>query len=112
IFPPGAAIGLSPAAGDGPPGRAAARVGGGMFFGFSLLIFCSSCALSGTPFQPRSIFGCVTFAFTAGGATLGGALANLGGAATRSLFPCTLVSAPDLAALDKSVAVCRSIARR
>src|SRR5437588_6962740 len=37
--------GLAPTAGDGPPGaRAAAAVGGGTFFGFSVLIFCFSCA--------------------------------------------------------------------
>src|SRR5207244_10776330 len=42
--PPGDA-GLAPTAGDGPPGwRAAAAVGGGTFFGFSVLIFCFSCA--------------------------------------------------------------------
>jgi hypothetical protein len=87
-------------------------VGGGIFFGFSVLIFCSTSALLETPFQPCSIFGCPTLAFTAGGATLGGALANLAGAATTSLLPCTLVSAPDLAAADKSVAVCRSILSR
>lgn len=98
--------GLPPTA-AAPPGRAAARVGGGIFFGFSVLIFCSSCALSGTPFQPCSIFGCATLVFTAGGATLGGALASLGGAATMSLLPCTLVSAPDLAAADKSAVVSR-----
>ena len=83
-----------------------------MFFGFSFLIFCSSSALLETPFQPRSIFGCATLAFTAGGATLGGALASFAGAATMSLSPCTLVSAPDLAAPDKSAAVCRSIVSR
>lgn len=110
-WPPPTA-GLAPTAGDSPPGRAAARVGGGIFFGFSLLIFCSNLALSGTPFQPCSIFGCATLAFTAGGAALGGALASLGGAATTSLFPCTLVSAPDLAAADKSAAVSRSIVSR
>ena len=104
IFSPGAAIGLSPTAGDGPPGRAAARVGGGTFFGFSVLIFCSSSALLETPFQPRSIFGCATFAFTAGGLTLGGAFAILDGAATKSLSPCTFANAPDLAAADRSVA--------
>src|SRR5438105_8722563 len=109
---PGAAGGLAPAAGGLPTTRAAARVGGGIFFGFSVLIFCSSLALSGTPFQPCSIFGCATLAFTAGGATLVGALANLSGAPTTSLLPCTLVSAPDLAAADKSPAVCRSIVSR
>jgi hypothetical protein len=83
-----------------------------MFFGFSVLIFCSTSALLETPFQPCSIFGSATLDFTAGGATLGGALASLGGAATMSLLPWTLVSAPDLAAADKSPAVCRSMVSR
>jgi len=49
IFPPGATIGLSPeTAGEPPPDRAAARVGGGMFFGFSVLIFCSVRLVSNT----------------------------------------------------------------
>ena len=34
---------------------------------FRFLIFCSSSALLGTPFQPCSNFGCATLAFTAGG---------------------------------------------
>jgi hypothetical protein len=76
-----------PAAAALPPSRAAARVGGGTFFGFSALIFCSSSALLGTSFQPCSIFGCATFAFTAGGFAVAGAVASLWGAATRSLFP-------------------------
>jgi hypothetical protein len=39
------AVGLAPAAGGGLPApRAAAPVGGGTFFGFSVLIFCFSCA--------------------------------------------------------------------
>src|SRR5437870_1281412 len=43
LAPPTA--GLPPTAGDGlPPGRAAARVGGGIFLGFSVLIFCFSSA--------------------------------------------------------------------
>ena len=110
---PPAAGGLAPTAGAAlPPGRAAARVGGGTLFGFSFLIFCSSSALLGTPFQPCSTFGCATLAFTFGGAIVGGALAILGGAATRSLLPCTLVSAPDLTAADKSAAGCRSMVSR
>ena len=111
-LPPGAAGGLAPTAGGLPAVRAAARVGGGIFFGFSALIFCSTSALLETPFQPCSIFGCATLAFTAGGATLVGALVSLGGAPTMSLLPCTLVSVPDLAAADKSAAVCRSIVSR
>src|SRR5439155_7749357 len=84
LAPPTA--GLPPTAGDGlPPGRAAARVGGGIFLGFSVLIFCFSSACLGTPAQPCSIFGCATFAFTARGASLGGALVSWGGAATMSL---------------------------
>ena len=83
-----------------------------MFLGFSVLIFCSSSALLTTPAQPRSIFGCAIFAFTAGGAMLGDALASLFGAPTRSLFPWTFVSVPPLAAAEKSVAACRSIASR
>jgi len=44
LAPPSA--GLPSAAGNGlPPARAAARLGGGTFLGFSLLIFCSSSAL-------------------------------------------------------------------
>src|SRR5438034_4688961 len=44
LAPP--AAGLSPMPGDAlPAGRAAARVDGGMFLGFSVLIFCSSSAL-------------------------------------------------------------------
>jgi hypothetical protein len=83
-----------------------------MFFGFSVLIFCSSSALLATPAQPRSTFGCATLAFTAGGLALGGAFAILVGAATTSLFPCTFVNAPDLAAVDKSAADSRSIVSR
>src|SRR5439155_6996640 len=102
--PPGAPAGLMPAPGAGlPASRAAARVGGGTFFGFSVLIFCSSSALLETPFQPRSIFGCATFAFTAGGFAVGGALAIFGGAATRSLLPCSLVSVPALTAAESVV---------
>src|SRR5438477_3173963 len=42
---PAGDAGLAPTAADGPPGaRAAAAVGGGTFFGFSVLIFCFSCA--------------------------------------------------------------------
>jgi len=44
---PGEAAGVpaAPAAGDAPPGaRLAAAVGGGTFFGFSVLIFCFSSA--------------------------------------------------------------------
>ena len=108
-----APAGLVPPAGGGlPPSRAAARVGGGTFFGFSVLIFCSSSALLGTPFQPRSIFGCATFAFTAGGLAAGAAFAGLSGAAIRSLFPCTLVSAPDLTAVVRLVDASRSIVSR
>jgi hypothetical protein len=94
-----------------PASRAAARVGGGTFFGFSVLIFCSSSALLGTPFQPRSIFGCATFAFTAGGFAVG-AVASFWGAATRSLLPCTFVSVPDFTAVDRFVGACRSIVSR
>ena len=111
--PRSAPTGLVPPAGTGlPASRAAARVGGGTFFGFSVLIFCSSSALLGTPFQPRSIFGCATFAFTAGGFAVGAAFASFWGAATRSLFPCTLVSVPDLIAVVRLVGACRSIASR
>jgi hypothetical protein len=83
-----------------------------MFFGFSALIFCCSSALLGTSFQPRSILGCATFALTAGGLAAGAAFASLCGAATSSLFPCTLVSEPDLIAVFKFVAVSRSIVSR
>jgi hypothetical protein len=62
-------------------------VGGGTFFGFSVLIFCFSCASLGTPAQPRLSFGCAILAFTVGGFAVGGALANLRGAATTNLFP-------------------------
>jgi hypothetical protein len=95
-----------------PAARAAGRVGGGTFFGFSVLIFCFSCASLATPVQPRLSFGCATLVFTVGGLAVGGALASLAGAATTSLFPCTLVSAPDLAAAEKLVADCRSILSR
>jgi len=47
-------------AGETPPAAcpvAAAPVGGGMFFGFSVLIFCFNCASLGTPAQPCSTFG-------------------------------------------------------
>jgi hypothetical protein len=92
--------------------RAAAPVGGGTFLGFSVLIFCFSCASLGTPAQPRLIFGCATFAFTVGGFAVGGALASLGGAATTSLFPCTFVNAPDFAATERLPADCRSMLSR
>ena len=95
-----------------PAPRAAALVGGGTFFGFSVLIFCFSCASLGTPAQPRLIFGCATLVFTAGGLAPGGALVSLFGAATTSLFPCTFVSAPDLAAAEILAADCRSILSR
>ena len=95
-----------------PASRAAARVGGGTFLGWSVLIVCSSSALLGTPFQPCSILGCATFAFTARGFAVGGAFASFWGAAIRSLFPCTLVSVPDLTAVVKLVDACRSIANR
>ena len=83
-----------------------------MFFGFSVLIFCSSSALLDTFFQPRSIFGCATFAFTAGGFIVGAAFASFCGAATRSLFPCTLVSVPDLTAAVRFVEAPRSMVSR
>lgn len=108
-----APAGLVPGAGAGlPASRAAARVGGGTFLGSWVLIFCSSSALLGTPFQPRSIFGCATFAFTAGGFAVGAAFVSFWGAATTSLFPCTLVSVPDLSAVVRLVGACRSIANR
>jgi hypothetical protein len=111
--PRSAPAGLVPPAGAGlPASRAAARVGGGTFFGFSALIFFSTSALLGTPFQPCSIFGCATFAFTAGGFAVGAAFTSFWGAATRSLLPCTLVSVPDLTAVERLPAACRSIARR
>src|SRR5205823_4158101 len=85
---PAAAVGLAPAAGGAPPGaRPAPPVGGGTLFGFSVLIFCFSCASLGTPAQPRSIFGCATLAFTFGGAMPGAALVILFGAATINLLP-------------------------
>jgi hypothetical protein len=83
-----------------------------MFFGFSALIFCSSSDLLGTFFQPCSILGCATFAFTAGGFAAGAAFTSFWGAATRSLFPCTLVSVPDFTAVVRLVDACRSIASR
>lgn len=111
--PRSAPVGLVPPTGAGlPPSRAAARVGGGIFFGFSALIFCCSSALLGTPFQPCSIFGCATFALTAGGFALGAAFASLWGAAIMSLLPCTFVNVPDLTAVVRFVAVCRSIVSR
>ena len=111
--PRSAPAGLVPPAGIGlPASRAAARVGGGTFFGFSVLIFCSTSALLGTPFQPCSIFGCATFAFTAGGLAVGGAFAGFWGAATSNLLPCTFVNVPDLTAAERLPAVCRSIASR
>ena len=111
--PRSAPAGLVPALGAGlPASRAAACVGGGIFFGFSVLIFCSSSALLGTPFQPRSIFGCATFAFTARGLAAGAAFASLCGAATRSLFPCTFVNVPDFIAVVRFVDVSRSIVSR
>ena len=79
----GEAIGLPPAvgavaAGEAPAGPrpAAVPVGGGIFFGFSVLIFCFSCASLGTPAQPFSIFGLATFAFTLGGAAPGADLVS------------------------------------
>ena len=111
--PRSAPAGLVPGAGAGlPASRAAARVGGGTLFGFSVLIFCSSSALLGTPFQPCSTFGCATLAFTASGFAVGGAFASFWGAAIRSLLPCTLVSVPDLNAAVRLVGACRSIASR
>jgi hypothetical protein len=101
-----------PPGGGLPAWRAAARVGGGTFFGFSVLIFCSSSARLATPCHPCSIFGCATFAFTTGGFAVGGAFAIFGGAATRSLFPCTLVSVPDLTAAERLPGVSRSMVSR
>jgi hypothetical protein len=51
-------------------------VGGGIFFGFSVLIFCFNCASLGTLAQPFSIFGLATFAFTLGGAAPGADLVS------------------------------------
>ena len=49
----------------------------------------------------------------AGSAVYAGcACASLAGAATTSLFPCTLVSVPDLAAAERLVADCRSMLSR
>jgi hypothetical protein len=56
---------MPPAVGEAP---AALPVGGGIFFGFSVLIFSFSCASLATPPQPCWIFGCATLAFTFGGA--------------------------------------------
>jgi hypothetical protein len=117
---PGDATGLPAAVGAVTPGEAspfarpfaAAPVGGGIFFGFSVLIFCSTSALLATPAQPLSSFGCATFAFTFGGAAPAGALLSFCGAATMSLSPWTFVIAPVLAAADKSALVWRSILRR
>src|SRR4029079_19694313 len=95
-----------------PSSRAAARVGGGTFLGFSALIFCCSSVLLGTCFQTRAIFGCATFCFTAGGFAAGAAFASLCGAVIRSLFPCTLLSVPDLNAVVRFVGASRSIASR
>lgn len=78
-----------------------------MFFGFSVLIFCSTSALLATPFQPRSIFGCATFAFTAGGFMSGAAFAILVGAASISLLPWTFVSVPDFTAAERFAGVSR-----
>jgi hypothetical protein len=83
-----------------------------MFFGFSALIFCCSSDLLGTFFQPCSILGCATFAFTAGGFISGDAFASLWGAATSSLFPCTFVSVPDFTAVVRLPAAWRSMASR
>jgi hypothetical protein len=113
---PGEAVGVPAApgatAGGLPAPRAAARVGGGTFLGFSVLIFCFSCASLGTPAHPRLSFGCATLVFTVAGLAVGGAFASLCGAATTSLFPCTLVSVPDLAAAERLVADCRSMLSR
>jgi hypothetical protein len=83
-----------------------------MFLGFSVLIFCFSCASLGTPAHPRLSFGCATLVFTVGGLAVGGAFASFDGADTTSLFPCTLVSAPDLAAAERLTADCRSMLSR
>ena len=113
VPPAGAPAGALPAPGAGlPPSRAAARVGGGTSFGFSVLSFCSSSALLGTFFQPCSIFGCATLALTAGGFAVGGAAPILGGAPTSSLLPCTFVSVPDFRAADRFVGVSRWIVSR
>jgi len=101
--------------GEIPPGArpaAAAPVGGGMFFGFSVWIFCFNCAALATPVQPFSIFGCATLVFTRGGAIAWTGLLILFGAATTSLSPWTLVIPPDLAAADRSTFACRSSLRR
>lgn len=112
-FPPGGTDSAGPVAGGGLPApRRAPAVEGGTFFGFSVLIFCFNCASLGTPAHPRLSFGCVTLVFTAGGFAAGGAFASLGGAATISLFPCTFVSVPDLAATERLVADCRSMLSR
>jgi len=83
-----------------------------MFFGFCVLIFSFSSASLGTPFHPCSIFGCATFAFTAGGFAFGAAFASFWGAATRSLFPCTFVNVPDFTAVVRFVDASRSIVSR
>ena len=93
------AAGLAPIAGDAPAARpvAGAPVGGGMFFGFSVLIFCCNCALafgSEMPDQPVSSFGCAIFAFTFFGASVGGAFFTVIGAATISLPLSTFMAAP------------------
>src|SRR6185312_1670430 len=107
------AVGPALTAGSGLPAlRAAAAVGGGMFLGFSVFIFCFSCASLGTPAHPRLSFGCATLVLTVGGLAAGGAFASFAGAATTSLFPCTLVSVPDLAAAERLVADCRSMLSR
>ena len=84
IAPGDAAGEMPPAAGEAP---AAPRVGGGIFFGFSVLIFSFSCASLATPPQPCWIFGCATLVFTLGGATPGAGLLIFCGAATSSVPP-------------------------
>ena len=53
VMPAGGTVGEIPL---GAP-AAVAPVGGGTFFGFSVLIFSFNCAALATPAQPFSIFG-------------------------------------------------------
>src|SRR4030095_4867702 len=57
--PPAAPGAVAPGEASAPARPfAAARVGGGMFLGFSVFIFSFTCASLATPAQPFCIFGC------------------------------------------------------
>src|SRR5207249_10102992 len=92
-FPIGAIPGATDVRGETvavAPAAAAAfppAVGGAMFFGFSVLLFCFICAwaFGSTPDQPFSTLASAIFVFTVGGAiSFAGLLIFIGAATTKA----------------------------